>query len=243
MIALIDSGVGGVNILARCVTFLPNDYVLLVDNLNAPYGNLSKKRLFNITKKNIDFLIKKYKIEAIILACNTLSFTIFDKIKNEYNIPIIKMQFDESKINKNKKEILFFATKNTIKNNKKLIDKNNWKPLYVKDLPLFIDNNINKLDNIKNKINKKIKNKKNINTIVLGCTHFLLIKKQLKEIFPFAKFYDNSQDVICELKKNVKPKQTKSVHIVLTRKDYARYVEFKTLAFRLIRGGGCDSTL
>ena len=238
MIALIDSGVGGVSILATCVKHLPNDYVLLVDNLHAPYGNLSKKKLYNITKNNIDFLIKKYKLEAIIFACNTLSFTIFDKIKNEYNIPIIKMQFDENKINKNKKEILFFATKNTIKNNKKIIDKNDYKPLYINDLPLFIDNNINKLDNIKNKINKKIKNYKNINTIVLGCTHFMLIKKQLKEIFPNANFYDNSLEVVSELKRIVKPKQKKSVHIVLTRKDYVRYVELKTLTFRLIRGGG-----
>ena len=236
MIALIDSGVGGVNVLAKCAKTLPYDYILLVDNKNAPYGNKTKIQLYNITKNNIDFLIKKYKLEAIIFACNTLSFTVFNEIKDLYNIPMYRMEFNEEEINNSKKNILFFATKNTIKNNKKIITKNGWNSLYIKDLPLFIDNNINRLYKIKNILLKKLNYYKNynINTIVLGCTHFAIIKKQIKEIMPNIKFFEYENCLANKLKNDFKPKSHRTMKIVLTRKDYVRLIELKSVLCKLL---------
>ncbi len=236
MIALIDSGVGGVNVLAKCAKVLPYDYVLLVDNKNAPYGNKTKRQLYNITKNNIDFLIKKYKLEAIVLACNTLSFSIFKEIKNLYNIPIYRMEFDENEINKCNRNILFFATKNTIKYNKKLLIKNGWKPLFINDLPLFIDNNINRLYKTKIILNKKLNYYKNdgINTIVLGCTHFSLIKKQIKEIMPNIKIFEYEDVVVNKIKNNFKPKAHRTMKILLTRYDYVRLIELKSVLCKLL---------
>ena len=54
MIAFIDSGVGGINILVECAKIYNQDFVYLADNQNAPYGNLPKKQLEIITKNNID---------------------------------------------------------------------------------------------------------------------------------------------------------------------------------------------
>ena len=117
MIGFIDSGVGGINVLAECSKIFNEDFIYLCDNKNAPYGNKSKKKLYKITKNNIDYLIEKYNVDIVVLACNTLSFCVGKKIKKEYSIPIILMQMNENKINKLKKDVLFFATKNTIKNN------------------------------------------------------------------------------------------------------------------------------
>lgn len=236
MIALIDSGVGGVSILAKCAKVLPYDYVLLVDNKNAPYGNKTKKQLLNITKNNIDFLIKRYKLEAIIFACNTLSFSIYNEIKSMYNIPIYKMEFDEKEIDKQNKKILFFATKNTIKYNKKIITKNGWKSLYIRDLPLFIDNNINRLYKTKIILNKKLNYYKNfnINTIVLGCTHFSLIKKQIKDVMPNVKIFEYENIVVNKIKNSFKPKDHRTLKILLTRYDYVRLIELKSVLCKLL---------
>lgn len=233
MIALIDSGAGGVNVLSKCAKLFPYDYILLVDNKNAPYGNKTKKQLYKITKNNIDYLIKNYKISAIIFACNTLSFTIYEKIKKEYNIPILKMQFNEKEINKLPRDILFFGTKNTIKNNKKIIEKNNWKPLYITDLPIFIDNNIANLEKIKPLIIKNAIKYNNIKTIVLSCTHFSIIKKQLKDIFKDAIFYEYEQNVAQNLQNLLKPKNYRTMKIILTQKDHKKYIELKSLLAKL----------
>ena len=93
------------------------------------------------------------------------------------------------KLNNYKKDYLFFGTKNTLKNNKIIKNKIKYekccKMLYIRDLPLFIDKNLFNLNNVKKILNKKIKiNKyKNIKTIILCCTHYKTIKKELLQIF------------------------------------------------------------
>ena len=96
MIALVDSGVGGVNVLVECAKLFKEDFVYLCDNKNAPYGNKKVDELFCITKQNIDMLVSKYSLSAIVIACNTLSFTVGERIKNAYNIPIVLMEINDS---------------------------------------------------------------------------------------------------------------------------------------------------
>ncbi len=233
MIGFIDSGVGGINVLSECSKIFNEDFIYLCDNKNAPYGNKSKKKLYKITKNNIDYLIKKYNVDIVVLACNTLSFCVGKRIKKEYSIPIILMQMNENKINKLKKDVLFFATKNTIKNNKIIQDKlknnANYFALYIKNLPKMIDNNLNNLNNLKKILKKHLKNKKysNIKTVVLGCTHFRLIKKQICDILKNVEFYEYEKDVAILASRYVKCKPYSTYEIKLTSYDYPLYVELK----------------
>ena len=235
MIAFIDSGVGGINIVAECAKLYCEDFVYLADNKNAPYGNLPKRQLEQITKNNIDFLIKKFCVSAIVLACNTTSVCVGEKLALQYNIPIILTKPNIEKIKNQKKQILFFGTKNTIKNNKQISEllknKNIYKSLYIVDLPKIIDQNINKLNNIlpilKSKID--IKKYKDIKTICLCCTHYKLIKKQLRQCFlGSVEFYEYEKEIAQKTLPYInKNKQKSSFKILLTKPDKTLYISIK----------------
>ena len=236
MIGFIDSGVGGLNVMSECQKLFGEDFVFLCDNKNAPYGNKNIKKLYKITKDNIDYLIKHYKISSCVIACNTLSYTIGDLLKEQYNIPIILTKIPDDKLKKVDDKILFFGTKNTIKKIKQKYNKINIKTLYIKNFPQMIDNNLNKLYILEKILKKYLKNKKynNINKIVLCCTHFKSVEKIIKNILPSVEIVDYTKDIAYKVKQSVESKSTKSFHIVLTDYYYPRYIELKAYYKKLL---------
>ena len=232
MIAFIDSGVGGINILVECAKMYNQDFVYLADNKNAPYGNLPKKQLEIITKNNINYLLSKYKLSAIILACNTISVCVGEKIAEQYNVPIILTKPNINQIKKQKKSVLFFGTKNTIKNNKQIssLIKANccYKSLYIPNLAKLIDENINcpnkLLPLLKSKIN--CKKYRDVCTVCLCCTHFKIIKKQIKKCFlQNIEFYEYEKEIAEKTLPYININQSKSsFNILLTKPDKNFYV-------------------
>jgi len=85
-IGLIDSGIGGLNILSLCLkVFEDCTYDYLADTLYAPFGNLNPNFLYRRLLADIDFLAKR-KNDLIILACNTASSLIGDTLQNVIGI-------------------------------------------------------------------------------------------------------------------------------------------------------------
>lgn len=83
-IGIFDSGFGGLTILKKVIQKLPQyNYIYLADTARAPYGNRSKETIYNFTKQAIDFLFSK-NCELIILACNTASSDALRRIQQEY---------------------------------------------------------------------------------------------------------------------------------------------------------------
>ena len=71
-IAVIDSGVGGISVLRELVRVMPNEsYIFFGDEVNAPYGTKTRDAVKSITESNVDFLINKYHIKELVIACNT----------------------------------------------------------------------------------------------------------------------------------------------------------------------------
>lgn len=182
-ILVIDSGNGGkwtLNILKR---FLPNEnYIFFEDDTNVPYGKKSKKKLEKITKKNLDFLLKNYSIKTVVFACNTLSSTVDNFVKKTYpNLPFV---FINPCVKNFKKNTLILCTKTTKKYNKvlkKIKENKNVKILCFKFLAQKIDENIKNLSILQHFFNKKLKKYANMNisNVVLGCTHYNFVKKQI----------------------------------------------------------------
>ena len=87
-IGVFDSGIGGVNVLSSLIKKYPNnEYIFYGDTKNLPYGDKTKKELFNLASKAIDFLLTK-NVEIIIIACGTVSSTCYKKLKEKYDIPL-----------------------------------------------------------------------------------------------------------------------------------------------------------
>lgn len=84
MIGVFDSGVGGLTVLKSLLKHLPNyDYVYLGDNARAPYGNKTKREVYEYTRQAVDFLFAK-GCDLIVVACNTASALALRKIQQEY---------------------------------------------------------------------------------------------------------------------------------------------------------------
>lgn len=237
MIAVLDSGSGGVNVINECLKYYKQDFVYLVDNKNCPYGNKSPDELKHIVLENVNYLLKNYDIDFFIIGCNTassiLNFADLETIK----CPILKTYPNLKDLVKVKGRVLLFATKNTITKSNYvkyyLLNYDNIKTLFVKDLPKYIDNKIAKNDDKNGKkvekmlkkslfFNKKLKNGfKNIKAIALGCTHFKHIKGEICKAF-------NNKVSIFECEKEVakiskflvkKSKNNFNIKVILTEED------------------------
>ncbi|WP_261979168.1 glutamate racemase [Buchnera aphidicola] len=198
-IVIFDSGLGGLSIYKKIEKKIPNvNYIYAFDNEAFPYGE--KKETFIIERclKMINAISKKINITIILIACNTASVTSLLTLKKFFKFPIIGIVPDIKKATKKTKNkiIGLLATKTTINNNyvQNLIlsffPKIIIKTLCNKKLVILAEKKLkyNFTDTkVINNILKPWYNKPNVpDTIILGCTHFYFLKKEIKKVLPKA---------------------------------------------------------
>lgn len=194
-IGVFDSGFGGLTVLKEIRRLLPQyDYVYLGDTARAPYGIKSQDEIYQFTEEAVDYLFRQ-DCELIILACNTASSEALRKIQQEY---LPKKNLDkrvlgviipacEKVVEDGYSNIGIMATPSTvsagayIREIKKLNEKAKITqkacPLLV---PLIEAGEIDKeiLDKI---LVSYLNDLKDVEVIILGCTHYEIIKKEIEE--------------------------------------------------------------
>lgn len=186
-IGVFDSGIGGLTILKALTEVSPNnEYIYFGDTLNLPYGEKRVDELKQLSNKIIEFLIS-HEVDAIVIACGTLSSTIYDSVKSKYDVkiydiinPIIK-----SIQKTNLKKVLLLGTEKTIqaklfeeKLNSIGID------VYTRACSKFVpilENRSN--EDLRITIAEYLYDFKGlgIDLIIPGCTHFVLISEEMSE--------------------------------------------------------------
>ena len=214
-IGLLDSGIGGTTILETIKELLPNeDYIYYADSKNNPYGEKTEAEIYTIVKDITEFLIKK-GCKIIVLACNTATTRCMKKLKKDFptmlfvgTVPAIKVACDH-----NYKNTLVLATPATIESERtqELIQENKRDDQSIILMPcegLAHAIETHDKENIRT-ILKKIKNSvpTQVDSIVLGCTHYPLIKKEIKEFFPTSILLDGSTGVAKEVKRRLQEKE------------------------------------
>lgn len=212
-IGIFDSGMGGLTVLAEAKRILPNEsFVYYGDSKNAPYGVKSKDAVIQHSKKITEILIHKYQVKAIIVACNTATSAAIAVLRGLYDIPIIGMEpaIKPALEENNGKKIAVMATEMTLKERKfrKLVGAFNAEDQIIKipcsELVMSIENGHLNADTILNNIKYCFAglSLETIESIVLGCTHFLFIKEYLKEFLKDVqiKIYDGNLGTIYHLK-------------------------------------------
>ncbi len=199
MIGIFDSGIGGVTVLKKLIDLLPNEeYLYYSDSKNSPYGDKSEEELKIIVSNVVTYLINR-GCKIIVIACNTAS-TLSDYLREKFNIlfvaiePAYKLAHDFAY----NKRILVMATKRTIESDKfkKLYDKynnSNTILLSCSGLADLIEKDLqNEIDiYLKEKLGKY----NDINCVVLGCTHYPLIKNNIEKVLGKVEFFDGSSGV------------------------------------------------
>lgn len=201
-IGIFDSGIGGLTTLKEIRKILPNeDYIYFADSKNNPFGEKSKKELNTIVHNIVNELLK-YNIKLIVIACNTVTTKFINILRKDYpNMlfvgvePAIKVACDN-----NYKNILLMATPGTIvsKRTDELININKKENQNIYLLPCKgLANAIEDKDNeMINKILDKNLNKYknyNIDSVVLGCTHYPIIKNKIRKYFKTSKIIDGNK--------------------------------------------------
>ena len=184
-IGVIDSGIGGLTVLSSLINKCPNhEYIYFGDTIHLPYGEKTKEEIVDYTNNIIKFL-ESEKVDLVVIACGTISSHI-EYVKS--NVPLIDIISPLKGKLDDYKKISIMATPLTIKTNafKKYINTElNLIPCQ-KFVPIIENNNYKKLDKV---INEYIKTTKDSDALILGCTHYPIIKNEISKYF--------SGDIIC----------------------------------------------
>ncbi len=207
MIGILDSGIGGVTVLREILKQnIHAKFIYYSDSKNNPYGDKSEDEVYSIVKTIVDYLLDKGCV-AIVLACNTASAICVKRLREEYPDtlfiaiePAYKMVHD---YNPNGKTLVM-ATEGTINSEKFLTLFNKYDNHKTILLPckglaeLIEEGNEVKIDRYLDDNLSKYKDI-DIDNVVLGCTHYPLIKKNIRRVLGDVKFFDGSLGVSKEL--------------------------------------------
>jgi len=187
-IGIFDSGIGGFTILNPLLkTRKDVEVVYLADTKRIPFGNKGFKEIRYIAKEICTFFEDK-NLDALLIACNTTNACALDILEDNLMVPCFDLINSVSEI-VNKKIIGVFATQTTVKSSfyKKAISskKNNLK-IIQQECPEFVPEiekenlNFNKLNSLSDLYLRPLINK-NIEELILGCSHYPLIYDFLRK--------------------------------------------------------------
>lgn len=181
-VGLFDSGIGGLTVLKKLVSKYPNcEYVYFGDTENMPYGNKTKEELEELSTNIINFLISN-KVDIIIIACGTVSSNLGSILKEKYSIPIIDIITPTIKYinNSDYNKIGVLATNSTV-SSKVFSGKLNKdvKEISCPEFVPLIENNKEK--ELNKYISTYVENLKDRDLIILGCTHYPIIKDKINQ--------------------------------------------------------------
>lgn len=210
-IGLFDSGLGGLSILKELVKELPNeDYLFYEDSIHNPYGVKSEEELIEITSHIVDYLLER-DCKIIVIACNTATTSCMKKLRELYpqmifvgTVPAIKVAYDS-----HCKHTIILSTPYTTKSKRvqELIHDYTDKDQELfnisgGDLAHLIE--LGEMEKVKALLQDLLlPYQDNADSIVLGCTHYSLIKKEIQEVLPNALLLDGCVGVSQEVKRQL----------------------------------------
>jgi glutamate racemase len=192
-IGVFDSGIGGLTVVKRFFSTLPNEKIIYFgDTARVPYGSKSNATVIEYSLQDARFLINK-NVKAIVVACNTASSVAIEEIRKNFDVPVIGMIGPGSKsavLHTKNKRIGVIGTRATINNSAyakrlKLLDPSI--EVFEKACPLFVP--LAEEGWTKHEATYKIAEEyltelkeKNIDTLVLGCTHYPILSEVIQEL-------------------------------------------------------------
>lgn len=192
-IGVFDSGVGGLTVAREIMRQIPNEKIIYFgDTARVPYGSKSQDTVTRFSEQIVRFL-RSFQVKTIVVACNTASAYALDALEKEVDIPIIGVVKPGAKVAADvtrNGRIGVIATEATIGSGMypkyiEELDKN--VTIYGKACPLFVPLIEEGLweDPVTDEIARRYLTELidiDIDTLILGCTHYPLIRSTLGKI-------------------------------------------------------------
>ena len=191
-IGIFDSGVGGLTVFSEVEKALPGEEIIYFgDTARVPYGTKSKETITKFSVENVEFLME-HNVKLVLVACNTASSLSLDFLKRCFRVPIVgviapgaRNAVDSTRNNR----IGVVGTNATIISGayEKAVKKiNNRISVYSQHCPLFVPlveegwTNEDVTYKVASIYLKGLK-AKGVDTLILGCTHYPLLKGIIKK--------------------------------------------------------------
>lgn len=204
-IGVFDSGVGGLTVLAELQKALPNEsFLYLGDTARVPYGSRSPETIIRYSKRVAGHLVRK-RIKALVIACNTATTYAFEELKiacEPLNIEVFgviepgaRAALQQTKNNR----IAVLGTEGTIKGQKyqeilKTLSPN--VKIQEKACPLFVplaEEGCHQESFTEMIAEMYLQELQEVDTVILGCTHYPLLKTLLQKLRPNMTFIDSAE--------------------------------------------------
>ncbi|MFV0483068.1 MAG: glutamate racemase [Bacteroidales bacterium] len=218
-ISIFDSGYGGLTVLKEIYRLLPEyDYMYVGDNARAPYGTRSYEVVYRYTLDAVRYLFKEGS-PLTILACNTASAKALRSIQ-QTDLPniapdnrvlgVIRPAVEKAGELSTTGHVGVLGTTGTINSNSYPIELTKWsggKITHVsqQDCPMWVpiiengeELNPASLPFIKSKVEELLAKDVDIDLIILACTHYPLIKEQIKKFLPSRVSLMNQAALVAE---------------------------------------------
>lgn len=207
-VGMFDSGVGGISVLREAVRLFPNErFIFFGDTKNAPYGTKTKEEVLALSRAVVETLLKK-GCKAIVIACNTATSAAAASLRAEYeDIPIIAMEpaLKPASLLHQDGVVLALATPGTIAGEK-------YAQLYalygegVISLPCgglmeFAERGELDSEALHEYLSDLFRPYfgQKVEAVVLGCTHYVFLKKSIGRFFPAAPLIDGNEGTVRQL--------------------------------------------
>lgn len=192
-IGVFDSGIGGLTVAREIMRQIPNETIIYFgDTARVPYGSKSKQTIITYSRQIVKFLQTK-DVKAIVIACNTASAFALETVSREVSIPVIGVVKPGAKVaasSTRNGKIGIIGTEGTINSgiyNTYLSKTNPDIKVYGKACPLFVPlvEEGWLADPVTVEVAKRYMNELkeyDIDTLVLGCTHYPLIRHMIGSV-------------------------------------------------------------
>ncbi len=212
-IGVFDSGVGGLTVVKELIHQMPGeDLIYFGDTARVPYGIKSQETVIRFSIENILFLLKQ-DVKLICVACNTVSSFALPVIKNHFKIPIVGVitpAIREAVYATQNKRLGVIGTRGTISSHAYEKEIKNLDPeikVTALSCPLFVpfaEEGLlsgSAVEEVAANYLKPLKAAR-VDTVILGCTHYPLLKPVIRKILgEKVKLIDSAKQVAIEVKK------------------------------------------
>ena len=191
-IGVFDSGVGGISVLRELVKLMPHeDYLYAGDSLHAPYGTKDLAEVRELTVNHVNFLLES-GAKGIVIACNTATSAAVAGLRRMYpDVPLVGIEpaIKPAVLHKENSTVLVMATPMTLRNEKFINlmrcydDRANIIALPCPGLMEFIERGDLDGEDLRRYLTELFwsVDMENVDSIVLGCTHYPFAKKMISE--------------------------------------------------------------
>jgi glutamate racemase len=217
-IGVFDSGIGGLTVVKEMIRILPNENIIYFgDTARLPYGSKSEKTIKRFAIENAVFL-SSFGVKAIVVACNTVSAVALGFLNGFVKLPIIGVVEPgaEAAVRATKsKRVGVIATKTTVRMHAyaaciKELDAD--VEVHEVAAPLLV--HLVEENWSERQITKEILKEylhplldKNIDTLVLGCTHYPFLSKAIEEVAPNLNLINSASETAVSIRRLLRSEQ------------------------------------